>query len=255
MHQISCTIRPSHPLLGPFPSALNLSQHQVAKVSEFQLQQKYFNEYSGLISIRIGCFDLFAVQGTLKSILQQHSSKPSIIPCSLPVYFNSPIIAKLCLCFWIYSLDGYRFSSKDLARFFFHGCSHHLQWIWSPKKYSLSLFPFPPMFSLFDVKWLDQLPWSSFFQCWDLSQVFHSPLFFISRLFSYSSLFVIYVVSRAYLRLLIFLQAILILVWVSSSLALHTMCSEYKLDKPHNNIQPWCTPFQFETSAFFHVQF
>ena len=145
--------------------------------------------------------------------------------------------------------------SSTFFFFFFHGWSHHLQWFWSPKKYSLSLFPFPPMFSLFDVKWLDQLPWSSFFQCWDLSQVFHSPLFFISRLFSYSSLFVIYVVSRAYLRLLIFLQAILILVWVSSSLALHTMCSEYKLDKPHNNIQPWCTPFQFETSAFFHVQF
>ena len=144
MHQISCTIRPSHPLLGPFPSALNLSQHEVAKVSEFQLQQKYFNEYWGLISIRIGCFDLFAVQGTLKSILQHHSSKPSIIPCSLPVYFNSPIIAKSCLCFWIYYLDGYRFPSKDLASFFFHGCSHHLQWFWSPKKYSLSLFPFPP---------------------------------------------------------------------------------------------------------------
>ena len=133
------------------------------------------------ISIRIGCFDLLAVQGTLKSILQHHSSKPSIIPCSLPVYFNSPIIAKLCLCFWIYSLDGYRFSSKDLAPFFFfffHGCSHHLQWFWSPKKYSLSLFPFSPMFSLFDVKWWDQIPWSSFFQCRGLSQVFLSLLSF-----------------------------------------------------------------------------
>ena len=37
------------------------------------------NEYSGLISFRIDCLDLFAVQGTLKSLLQHHSSKPSIL--------------------------------------------------------------------------------------------------------------------------------------------------------------------------------
>ena len=37
------------------------------------------NEYSGLISFRIDCFDLLAVQGTLKSLLQQHSSKASIL--------------------------------------------------------------------------------------------------------------------------------------------------------------------------------
>ena len=40
------------------------------------------NEYSGLISFRIDWFDLFAVQGTLKSLLQHHSSKPSIFQCS-----------------------------------------------------------------------------------------------------------------------------------------------------------------------------
>ena len=37
------------------------------------------NEYSGLISFSIGCFDLLAVQGTLKSLLQHHSSKASIL--------------------------------------------------------------------------------------------------------------------------------------------------------------------------------
>ena len=244
MHQISCTIRPSHPLLGPFPSALNLSQHEVAKVSEFQLQQKYFNEYSGLISIRIGCFDLFAVQGTLKSILQHHSSKPSIIPCSLPVYFNSPIIAKLCLCFWIYSLDGYRFSSKDLAPFFFSWLQSPSAVVLEPEKIqSVTVSISPPCFRY--LTWND---WTSyhdlhFFNVEVWARFFTLLFLFISRLFSYSSLFVIYVVSRAYLRLLIFLQAILILVWASSSLAFHTMCSEYKLNKPHNNIQPWCTPF------------
>ena len=40
------------------------------------------NEYSALISFRMDCFDLLAVQGTLKSLLQQHSSKASIVQCS-----------------------------------------------------------------------------------------------------------------------------------------------------------------------------
>ena len=40
------------------------------------------NEYSGLISFRMDWFDLLAVQGTLKSLLQHHSSKPSILRCS-----------------------------------------------------------------------------------------------------------------------------------------------------------------------------
>ena len=40
------------------------------------------NEYSELISFRIDCFDLLAVQGTLKSLLQHHSSKASILRCS-----------------------------------------------------------------------------------------------------------------------------------------------------------------------------
>ena len=40
------------------------------------------NEYSGLISFRIDLFDLLAAQGTLKSLLQHHSSKASILPCS-----------------------------------------------------------------------------------------------------------------------------------------------------------------------------
>ena len=40
------------------------------------------NEYSGLVSFRIDWFDLLSVQGTLKSLLQQHSSKASILQCS-----------------------------------------------------------------------------------------------------------------------------------------------------------------------------
>ena len=52
--------------------------HQVTKVLKLQLQHP-FNEYSGLISFRIDWFDILAVQRTLKSLLQHHSSKASIL--------------------------------------------------------------------------------------------------------------------------------------------------------------------------------
>ena len=49
---------------------------------EFQLHISPSNEYSGLISFRMDWLDLLAVQGTLKSLLQHHSSKASILLCS-----------------------------------------------------------------------------------------------------------------------------------------------------------------------------
>ena len=49
---------------------------------EFQLQYSPFNEYSGLISFGIDWFDLLVVQGTLKNLLQHHSSKALILWCS-----------------------------------------------------------------------------------------------------------------------------------------------------------------------------
>ena len=53
--------------------------HQVAKVLEFQLQHQSSNEPSRLISFGMDWSDLLAVQGTLKSLLQHHSSKSSVI--------------------------------------------------------------------------------------------------------------------------------------------------------------------------------
>ena len=47
-----------------------------------ELQIHSANEYLGLISFRIDCLDVFAVQGTLKSLLQHHCSKVSILRCS-----------------------------------------------------------------------------------------------------------------------------------------------------------------------------
>ena len=81
---------------------------------------------------------------------------------------------------------------------------------------------------------------------WMLSFKPTFPLFsftFIKRLFSSSLLYAIRVVSSAYLRLLIFLPAILIPACVSSSPAFLMMYSAYKLNKQGDNIQPWCTPF------------
>ena len=89
-HGVSDAIQPPHPLSSPSSPTLSLSQHQglfqwvgssdhIAKVLEFQLQHQSFHEYSGLISFRIDRLDLFAVQGTLKSLLQHHSSKASIL--------------------------------------------------------------------------------------------------------------------------------------------------------------------------------
>ena len=55
------------------------TSHQVAKVLEFSFNISPSSEYSGLISSRMEWLDLPAVQGTLKSLLQHHSSKASIL--------------------------------------------------------------------------------------------------------------------------------------------------------------------------------
>ena len=70
-----------------------------------------------------------------------------------------------------------------------------------------------------------------------------SSFTFIKKLFSSSSFYAIRVVSSAYLKLLLFLLAILIPACASSSPAFCMMYSAYKLNKQGDNIQPWCTPF------------
>ena len=106
---------------------------------------------------------------------------------------------------------------------------------------SLSLFPSSP--HLFDMKWWDFEPWFLCFECWVLSQIFHSSFTFTKRLFSSSLLSAIRVGSSAYLRLLMFLLAVLIPACAFSSPALLMMYSAYKLNKEGDSIQPWCTPF------------
>ena len=88
VHRVCDAIQPSNPLSSPSPS-FNLSQHQGLFHSVLHIRwPKYWsfsfnispsNEYSGLISFRMGWLDLLAVQGTLKSLLQHHSSKASVL--------------------------------------------------------------------------------------------------------------------------------------------------------------------------------
>ena len=92
IYRVGYAIQPFHPLSSLLPPALNPSEHQslfqgvnssheVAKVLEFQLQHHSFqrNGRLGLISFRMDWLDLLAVQGTLKSLLQHHSSKALIL--------------------------------------------------------------------------------------------------------------------------------------------------------------------------------
>ena len=78
-----------HPLLllpSIFPSIGVFSNESALHIKwpkywSFSFSISPFSEYSGLISFRIDWFDLLAVQGTLKSLLQLHSSKASILWC------------------------------------------------------------------------------------------------------------------------------------------------------------------------------
>ena len=89
-HWVSDAIQPSHPLSYPSPPTFNLSSNRVFS-SESVLRIRWPNvwsfsfnitpssEHSGLISFRMDCLDLLAVHGTLRSLLQHHSSKASIL--------------------------------------------------------------------------------------------------------------------------------------------------------------------------------
>ena len=87
VHWVSDAIQLSHPLLHPSPLAFNPSQHQALHIRwpkywSFSFSISPSSEYSGLISFMIDWFDLLAVQGSLK-ILLQHHLKASVLWCSV----------------------------------------------------------------------------------------------------------------------------------------------------------------------------
>ena len=116
IHWVGGVIQPSCLLSSPSPPVFYLSQHQGlfqalhigwSKYWSFNLSISPSNEYSRLISFRIYWFDLLAVQGTLKSLLQYHGSKASILRHSafFIVQLSHPYMTrknhsfdKTCLC-------------------------------------------------------------------------------------------------------------------------------------------------------------
>ena len=91
VYWVGDAIQPSHPLSSPspplpsiFPSIRIFSNESVLRIMwprywSFSFSISPSNEYSGLISFRMDWYDLLAVQGTLKNLLQHHSSKASVL--------------------------------------------------------------------------------------------------------------------------------------------------------------------------------
>ena len=93
VHRVSDAIQPSHPLsslllLPPIPPSIRVFSNESTlrmrwpKYWSFSFNISPSKEHPGLISFRMDWLDLLAVQGTLKSLLQHHSSKASILHCS-----------------------------------------------------------------------------------------------------------------------------------------------------------------------------
>ena len=144
------------------------------------------NEYSGLISFRIDLFDLLAVQETLKSLLQHHSSKALVLRCS--VFFMVQLSALpietfvgkvMSLLFNMLFKACHSFSSKKHASFNFTATVTICSDFRAPQNKVSNYFHCFPIY----------LPWSDetrchdikFSECWALSQLFHSPLSLSSR--------------------------------------------------------------------------
>ena len=152
-HLIFC-----RPLLLPsvFPSIRVFSKELALLIKwpkywSFSFSISLSNEYSGLISFRIDWFALLTVQRTLKSLLQHHSSKASILQCSafFIVHLSHPYMTTgkttaltrwtfagrvMSLLFDMLSRLVIAFLPRSKCLLKFHGCSHHLQWFWSPRK-------------------------------------------------------------------------------------------------------------------------
>ena len=149
VHWVRDAIQPSHPLSSPlllpsiFPSIGVFSNESVLHIRwlkywSFSFSFNPSNEYSGLISFRIDWFDILAVQGTLKSLLQHHSSKASIFGYDCfkfskemlwiqwPLWVHSWKLSLHALGYWIQILENKIFYIKALqiieTEFFMHQC-------------------------------------------------------------------------------------------------------------------------------------
>ena len=194
----------------------------------------------------------------LSRVLQQHNSKASILQCSafFIVQLSHPYTTTgktIALTRWTFvgKVTSLLFNmlSRLVITFLPRSKRLLISWLWSPSALILE----PPKIKSATVSTVYPSichevmgPDAMILVFWILS---FKPTFslssftFIKRLFSYSSLSAIRVVSPAYLRVLIFLPAILIPACASSRPAFLMMYSAYKLNNKSDNIQPWCTPF------------
>ena len=184
VHWVGDSIQPSHPLLPSSPSAVSLSQHQglFQWVSPSHQWPKYWSfsisicpssEYSELISFRIDWFDLCAVQGTLKSLLQHHSSKASILWCSafFMIQLSHPYMTtRKTVALTVRTFVGkvmsllFNMLSRLVIAFLPRSKRLFVSWLQSASAVIVALKKIKSvtvsMFSLFALKWWDWMPWS-----------------------------------------------------------------------------------------------
>ena len=206
------------------------------------------NEHPGLISLRMDWLDLLAVQGTLKSLLQHHSSKASILLCSTffivqcsHPYMTAGKTIALTRGTFVDKVISLLFNMLSKLVITFLPRSKHLLISWLQSPSAVILEPIKIKVATVspsichEVMGLDAT--ILVFQMMSFKSTFSLSYFtFIKRLFSYSSLSAIRVMSSAYLRLLIFLLKILIPPCVSYSPVFLMMYSAYKLNKQGDNI-------------------
>ena len=228
------------PLLLPpsiLPSIRVFSNESVLPVRwpkywSFSLSISPSNEYPGLISFRMDWLDLLAVQGTLKSLLPHHSSKASILLCSafFIVQLSHPYMTTgktIALTRWTFvgkvMSPLFNMLSRLAITFLPRIKRLLISWLKSPSAVILE----PKRIKSVTVSTVSPSichevlgPDARILVFWTLTikpAISISNFTFIKRLYSSDSVSAIRVVSSAYLRLLLFLPAILIpLVWVTS---------------------------------------
>ena len=214
--------------LQSFPASESFPLSQLLHISKPKYWSSCFsislsNEDSGLISFRIDWFDLLAVQGTLKSLIQHHSSRASVFQCSAffmvqlsHLYMSTE--KTIALTRWTFVGKVMSLLFNMLSRFViaFLSRNKHLSisWlpspsagIWGPKKIKSVTVSIASSSLCHEVMGPDAM----ILAFWMLH---FKPVFslssFIKRLLSSSSFSALRVVSSAYLRLLIFLLAVLV---------------------------------------------
>ena len=230
VHQVGDAIQPSHPLcpllllLPILPSIRVFSNESTLRMRwpkywSFSFSISPFNEHPGLISFRMDWLDLLIVKGTLKSLLQHHSSNASIFRCS--AVFTVQLSHLYMTTGKAVALTRWTFVGKVMS-LLFNMLSRLVitslprsKWLLISRLQSPSTVILEPQKIKSDTVSTvsPSISHEVISVLWMLS---FKPTFsvssftFIKTLFSSSSFFAIRVVSSAYLRLLIFLPAILI---------------------------------------------